>query len=194
MILDFSDEGAGTEFEAEVVIIGSGAVGLTMAAEWLDAGRKVLVLEAGPRSATEGSEDHYRAQITGHPFGSMTVGRRRVFGGTSTAWGGQFLPLPAHVFEERPWLDAPGWPVTRRDLDPYYARVEQIHALPPASGDDRIWRRAGIAPPALDAALLGSEFSKWAPQPNLAQRFGARLSRSPDVDVLVDACGGRRGH
>lgn len=47
--------------------------------------------------------------------------RERILGGTSTHWGGQSRPLAPIVFEDRPGY--PGWPITRADLDPYYARA-----------------------------------------------------------------------
>ena len=47
--------------------------------------------------------------------------RERILGGTSAHWGGQSRPLASIVFEDRPGY--PGWPITRADLDPYYARA-----------------------------------------------------------------------
>ena len=44
--------------------------------------------------------------------------RDRIYGGTSTHWGGQSRPINPSTFEARPGF--PGWPVSRKDLDPYY--------------------------------------------------------------------------
>ena len=50
--------------------------------------------------------------------------RERVYGGTSTHWGGQSRPLEPIVFEKRPGF--PGWPINRTDLDPFYKETVSL--------------------------------------------------------------------
>ena len=44
-------------------------------------------------------------------------------GGTTTVWGGRCAPFDPIDFERRPHVPHSGWPVSRADLDPYYARA-----------------------------------------------------------------------
>ena len=53
--------------------------------------------------------------------------RERVFGGTSTHWGGQSRPLDPITFEKR--TNFPGWPIDRADLDPFYAEAVKLMKL-----------------------------------------------------------------
>lgn len=53
--------------------------------------------------------------------------RERFYGGTSAHWGGQSRPEDPIDLEARPGF--PGWPITREDLDPYYAQASALCML-----------------------------------------------------------------
>ncbi|WP_284126442.1 GMC oxidoreductase [Parerythrobacter aestuarii] len=77
------------------------------------------------------SEQHFLIlpsnQISTPAAGDNASERDRVYGGTSTHWGGQSRPLDAITFEKRPGF--PGWPVTRAELDPYYEEACKVMGL-----------------------------------------------------------------
>ena len=95
---------------ADLCIIGSGAAGIAMAREFLTAKYTVLVLEAGGSSFEIKSQDPYRSKVVGLPHTGVHSGRVRVFGGTTTLWAGQALPLSPIDFEARDWVPHSGWP------------------------------------------------------------------------------------
>ena len=89
----------------DLCVIGSGAAGMAMAREFLNTKYTVLVLEAGGLSHEIKSQDPYRSKVVGLPHTGVHTGRARVFGGTTTLWAGQALPLsPIIDFKARDWV------------------------------------------------------------------------------------------
>lgn len=139
----------GQNLTTDVCIVGSGQAGITLAWYLLQQGLSVVVLEGsrstnpgGPNAPIDGHPYWYNenellyngvadGQFTGnepkflirpsHDFRGGAQERERIYGGTSTHWGGQSRPLDPITFEERPGF--PGWPITRADLDPFYAEA-----------------------------------------------------------------------
>ena len=60
------------------------------------------------------------------PHDGTLNGRFRVYGGSSTRWGGQLLPLPQHDYESRPHVPNSGWPIGLADLQPYLAECQRL--------------------------------------------------------------------
>jgi choline dehydrogenase-like flavoprotein len=134
--------------KTQVCIVGTGQAGITLAWYLLRQGIDVTLLEgsrvfnpAGPNAPVQNSSWYnentllYNGESLGlfattepeflirptPETGTNPSERDRIYGGTSTHWGGQARPLDAITFEKRPGF--PGWPVTRADLDPYYAEA-----------------------------------------------------------------------
>jgi choline dehydrogenase-like flavoprotein len=140
-----------TPQKAQVCVIGSGPAGITAAWELSKAGLDVILLDGGRqldystpgyfRKSWPDKVKLYNGLADGNfsknegdflilPYDGHTRPaweRERVFGGTSTHWGGQSRPLDPIVFEKRPGF--PGWPITREDLDPYYAKAVTLNHL-----------------------------------------------------------------
>jgi choline dehydrogenase-like flavoprotein len=145
----------GDRLTTDVCIIGSGAAGLTLANELKGTGIRVLVLEAGGRRIEARSQELYRADVVGLAHGGVHDLRFRVFGGSTTRWAGQALPLADIDFAQRDWVPASGWPITRDELEPYYERasaVMNIHRFPRSAVDG--WPEELPAPPPFDERLL----------------------------------------
>jgi choline dehydrogenase-like flavoprotein len=128
-----------TPQKAQVCVIGSGPAGVTAAWELSKAGLDVILLDGGRQVPYQQSfadkEKLYNGLADGifannekdfliRPYTNNTATpreRERVFGGTSTHWGGQSRPFDPVDMEKRP--NFPGWPITRAELDPYYAKA-----------------------------------------------------------------------
>ncbi len=135
-----------TDDDHVVVVIGSGAGGGTLANELAQKGIDVVLLEAGKL--------HTQAQFIADEWpsfnqlawldkrttsGSWRIARDfpnlpawicKTVGGTTVHWAGASLRIQPHEFKTRTTYGAlPGanlldWPLTREELDLYYARAE----------------------------------------------------------------------
>ncbi len=129
-----------------VVVIGSGAGGGTLANELCQKGIKVILLEAGGRESPESFQnDEWGSfgQISwldkrttsgswrvAKDFGGLPAWICKTVGGSTTHWAGASLRLQDHEFKaQSTYGDVAGanlldWPVTLKDLEPYYAKAE----------------------------------------------------------------------
>src|SRR3954463_1160507 len=90
------------DLTSDVLIVGAGAVGLTMAVDLASRGTSVTLLEAGPDQVSSASQRQFElARSTGHPLPGLHLGRFRALGGTTNFWGGQCVRFDPDVFESR---------------------------------------------------------------------------------------------
>lgn len=160
MIRNGKDIATGTELSTQVCIIGSGPAGITAAWCLQKAGIDVILIEGSRdfnsnlRASWPDKVLLYNGKADGLfatneqdflilPFDGHTTNppweRERIFGGTSSHWGGQSRPLDPITFEKRDGF--PGWPIDRGDLDPFYAQAAKLAVL---HGDDfsaEFWAR-----------------------------------------------------
>ncbi|MDR3448725.1 MAG: GMC family oxidoreductase [Alphaproteobacteria bacterium] len=186
MIVDIDEKGA-TEFEPEIIVIGSGPVGIVAAVAMARAGKRVLILECGGRTVEQRAQDLNEATVVGRPHGGVTEGRARILGGTSTLWGGQLIPFREIDFAQRPWLALKSWPIDRADVARYFVAVSTMLNLPiKEDSEDVIWSRLGIVKPDLGPDLPVI-VTKWLKEPNLARLFGDDLAKNPNLKVFLHA-------
>lgn len=195
---------AAADLDADVVVVGGGAVGSLVASLLRDAGAKVLVLEAGPRPPPErpgaiahpfsppgAAPDDGAWRYRSDPQGAQWL-RERALGGRTRVWGGWCFRACEQNAVDAELAGAP-WPFPLRSLDPYYARVE--HRLRVVGNRDGL----AVVP---DGECLGpvtlhprlSALSAALDLPVIAGRIasvGGRPWRGTDaleaVDVLTDA-------
>ncbi len=172
---------------AETLIVGSGAVGLTMAVELARAGRDVILLEAGTSSVEADSQAYFKSARWRHyRLDGLHLGRFRVLGGTTNFWGGQLVRFDPIVFEERPWVADIGWPIRREELDRFYESSYRILGMDRHLEDDEVWRRLQITPPAAGDALE-SFFTAWTPESNLARLFAREINSCKHLHLFTSA-------
>jgi hypothetical protein len=187
MLIDLYHAPPDIALSAEILIVGSGAVGLAMAARLARAGRDVLVLEAGGRNLEPQSQAFFQAARWRHRrLEGLHLGRYRALGGTTNFWGGQLARFDPLVFEHRPWVADAGWPVTAVELDPYYELGYEMLGVGHYLEDEAVWRRLKMAPAPADEAL-DHFFSVWAPKTNFAALFREEINTSRRLSVVVNA-------
>ncbi|HWZ45143.1 MAG TPA: GMC family oxidoreductase [Candidatus Saccharimonadales bacterium] len=168
-----------TPQSAQVCVIGSGPAGVTAAWELSKAGLDVVLLDGGreldyslPKyyerswpdkvklynGVADGIFSNNELEFLVLPYDEHRTPaweRERVYGGTSTHWGGQSRPLDSIAFKKRPGF--PGWPITRECLDPYYAKAVTLCHL--YGGYDA---PPGVLPPVGGATGFNFTAEFWA--------------------------------
>src|SRR5258706_5923464 len=132
-----------TVLSTRVCVIGSGPAGVTAAWELQKAKIPVILLEGSREYTTyEASWPDKYLLYKGEAVGlfaknepeflvlpyvqhqNQALERERIFGGTSTHWGGQSRPEDPIDLQARKGF--PGWPLTREELDPFYERASSL--------------------------------------------------------------------
>ena len=166
-------------------VVGAGPVGLSLALEAANAGLRVLLLDSGPAIVTDAVTDHdnrppalVRDPATHAPMEQAVT---RGLGGTSRLWGGRCVRFEEIDFESRDYVAGSGWPLIRADVAPWEAAAATYLDCgePVFRSDSPDW--AGLG----DVAL--SQLERWARQPRLAARLGARATDHPGITALFDA-------
>jgi choline dehydrogenase-like flavoprotein len=131
MISDARTLPSGAEIQSDVVIVGAGAAGISLARDFIGKSLQVCLLESGGLEFDPQVQSLYEGQNIGMPYYALDTARLRYFGGTTNHWGGMCRPLDEIDFQKRPWVPHSGWPITRSDLNPYYRRALPICGFEP---------------------------------------------------------------
>ncbi len=129
MIRDLDERGIDGFPLYDVCVVGSGPAGITLAAELVDSGLSVCVLESG-RLRPDKHGDTLR-KVVSHGITIKDYSRERVLGGASSTWAGLSSPLDEIDLAPRDFLRHSGWPLQRADLLPYYARAATRYRFAP---------------------------------------------------------------
>lgn len=136
----------------DVIIIGSGAGGGTIAYSLADTGKKILILEQGtflPREKRNWDphfifgEDGYKAPVTWQgPDGGQEVVKPVVYhrvGGNTKMYGALLHRQRPEDFEEQHHKEgiSPGWCVGYDAFEPYYLMAEYLMKIHGNEGEDK---------------------------------------------------------
>lgn len=193
----------GSSLFVDLVIVGGGPVGLTIARECAQAGRRVLVLESGAESEDQEHADlvevenvgflndaaDIEARIAYHriipkfwtqerqPFGVSCRG----FGGSSQAWAGKSAAFDPIDLEARPWVPLSDWPLSHDELQPYLARARNYLNLIDESQPRQI--------AACGVRSFYWQFARSRYEQTDVMRLGREFLHEdpPHIEVLLDA-------
>lgn len=149
---------------ADVVIVGSGMGGATMAYALRDCGAQVLVVERGgflPREdenwspeAVFGQGRYRNAESWYSDDGSaFDPGVYYYVGGNTKLFGAMLPRFREHDFEVIEHAEglSPAWPINYADIEPYYGKAESLYGVRGGSGDPTDpWRSSAYPYPALE--------------------------------------------
>ena len=133
----------------DIIIIGSGAGGGTIAHALAESGKKILIIERGdylPREKQNWEpkavflEDRYHTKEKWYdkdnkPF---TPGMNYYVGGNTKVYGAALLRLREKDFEEVKHYGgiSPSWPIGYDVFQPYYLKAEKLYKVHGARGED----------------------------------------------------------
>ena len=146
MIIDANQVPKNSLIEVDLCIVGGGAAGLAVAREFAGQARSVCLLESGGEGYAPGSQSLNEGDLGGFLRQPLNGVRMRGLGGTTAVWSGRSRPLDRADFEARDWVPESGWPFGREELDPYYARAQEVCQLGPYEYDVGFWEKATQTP------------------------------------------------
>ncbi len=190
MLIDARGIPTGTTIQADVAIVGAGAAGITLAIELAGKGLEVCLLESGGMEPDWDDQSLYAGRSVGLPHCPLDVCQLRYLGGNTNAWGGWCRPLEAIDFEQRPWVDASGWPFPVTELAAYYRRA---HAICQSRDDYTLTgavaelRHPRAEPLAFDPSKLETVIYRFSPPTRFGQEYRQQLKKEPSLRCLLHA-------
>ncbi|MBL9073471.1 GMC family oxidoreductase [Tabrizicola sp.] len=128
--------------QPDVIIIGSGMGGATLAAALAPTGRRILILERGERlkdspeardPAAIFQRGHFKPNETWRDISGAPLhpGNYAYVGGNTKFYGAVLLRYRAEDFCPLRHIDGttPGWPISYDDLEPFYSRAETLYRV-----------------------------------------------------------------
>ena len=133
----------------DVIVIGSGPGGASLAQRLAPTGKRILLLERGdylPRTRANWDaqsvfvEGAYQSQETWYDAQGRAFhpGLHYYVGGNSKVYGAALLRLRERDFQQIQHEQgiSPAWPLTYADFEPYYAQAEQLFHVHGQRGED----------------------------------------------------------
>ncbi len=190
-IADLKEFQDGHRFEADLVIVGAGPAGLTVARQLFNTGIDILVLESGQRQEAEAFAALNRVEYDVNQYSNAQVEKRRThhgrseaiwshedqpygircrgLGGSTMVWAGKSTGFNSFDFSKRSWVPDSGWPVSYEDIQPYLKQAAGVLNLGPNCYDEAF---EGFAEARLESEGLKSIFWEFA------------RSKTDHVDIL----------
>ncbi|WP_421654389.1 GMC family oxidoreductase N-terminal domain-containing protein [Leptothermofonsia sp. ETS-13] len=133
----------------DLIIIGTGAGGGTLAYRMARSGKKILILERGPFLPREkdnwntkvvfNSDRYHNSEVWYDRDGNeLHPGMSYFVGGNTKVYGAALFRLREKDFEKYQHRDgiSPEWPLKYRDFEPYYVQAEKLYQVHGKSGQD----------------------------------------------------------
>lgn len=133
----------------DVIIIGTGAGGGTLAHRLAPSGKRILLLERGdylpreqdnwnPRAVHVEEKYHTQEQWLDKDGNSFRPGTGYFVGGNTKFYGAALVRLREKDFGELAHAGgiSPAWPISYADLEPYYTQAEHLYQVRGTRGED----------------------------------------------------------
>jgi len=175
------------QLHADVCIVGAGAAGIALARELIGSGLRVVLIESGDFRYRHRTQFLYLGRNTGKRNFSTVFSRFRVFGGSTTRWGGQCRPLDPIDFEHREAIPYSGWPFDFAHIEPFYRRAQVVCNLGPFEYERETWS-ADLSRPVSGAdESLTTKVYQFSYPANFSDAYRRELECAADVQVQLNA-------
>lgn len=189
MHVDARKLGNDTLIEGDICIIGAGAVGISIALDWINLPYKVILLEGGGFEYDDKIQELYAGKTTGQPYYPLKSARLHYFGGTSGHWGGMCTPLDPIDFEKRDWIANSGWPINKTTLDPFYERAQKKVEVGPYQYDLDYWQKntKDLNPLPFEKEVVWNKIFQYSPPTRFGDRYRSDIVNAPNIHLYTYA-------
>lgn len=161
----------------DIIIIGSGPAGLSLAYALQNSKKRIAVVEAGGENYSTEALEPYKGSVVGDKYFDLQYARQRFFGGTSNHWEGWCRPLEEHDFEEKNYQKLAHWPITRKDLEPYLDKASRILEID-SKFDDKVLNH--------EYGVKKISFNFSAPPVRFGQKYKFLFNKS-NLDLFLNS-------
>lgn len=179
---------------ADVVIVGGGPAGLTIASELAHSPLRVILLETGSHRRVGGTVEVLDTLEASDGLSPLDTSRAKGVGGSANGWTtfadrkaawARFLPLDPEDFAPPASVPTPEWPIEFADLAPYYRRAYALSGVDVvALGREtaEMLRDVQIRPPG-----FRTNVETFVPAARFSQILPRQLMRAENISILTNA-------
>ena len=191
MIEDARKIPSNTCLHADLCVVGGGAAAISLTLEYLKSGKSVIIIPGGGPNQTAAGIDLYRGGVVPQESHEpLEENRLRMWGGTTTVWGGRCVPFDTIDFDQRPWIPESGWPLKSEDLVGCIERANRISEAGVADFDARSVfpnRQAEIIAGMDNHEIVSWPMERWSVPTDFSKRYHKDLDGADNVRVLLHA-------
>lgn len=197
MLIDTRSLSDGEVIDTDVVIVGAGLAGITLAREFIGKNFHVCLMESGGIQTDKKTQALYYGENTGHPYYPLDTARARFFGGSSHYWccsmgeqrtGVRLRAMDAVDFEKRDWVPRSGWPFSKSHLDPFYKRAHEVCHIGKYSYAAADWQDAVSALPLpLDASQVETTVFHFGQRKFFYKDYREEIDKATNIRVYLHA-------
>ena len=185
MLIDTRNLENNSIIEGDICIIGAGAAGISIAMEYINSPYKIILLEGGGFQYEDKMQELYKGKTSGQHYFPLSSTRMHYFGGTSNIWGGYCSQLDEIDFKKRDWVEHSGWPITKKDLDPYYKRAKNILDLHDENYNVKHWQEKDPSKKELlnDDSVVWNKMWQFSPPTRLGSKYKNDIIDSKNIHL-----------
>jgi len=178
-----------TVIEGDLCIIGAGAAGVSIAMDWIGTPYKVILLEGGGFDYDDRVQELYAGKTTGQPYYPLKSARLHYFGGTTGHWAGFCSTFDEIDFEKREWIPHSGWPITLKDLEPYYRKAHKDVELGSYEWDWKYWQKndPDLKPMMKDESVVWNKLWQFSPPTRFGTRYRSTIVNAKNIHLYTYA-------
>ncbi|HVX51618.1 MAG TPA: GMC family oxidoreductase [Chitinophagaceae bacterium] len=175
--------------EGDICIVGAGAAGISMALDWMNTPYKVILLEGGGFDYDPQVQDLYAGKTTGQKYFPLVSCRLHYFGGTTGHWAGYCSPFDEIDFKKRDWIPLSGWPITRKDLDQYYAKAQPLVDLGPYDYSVEYWQKqfSNYIPLNINSGVIWNKMWQFSPPTRFGTKYRDTIVKAKNIHLYTYA-------
>jgi len=178
MYIDCLEAPPAEKISADVCIVGAGVAGTTLAEAFADKPFSVCVIETGSFSFSSENYDLSNLSLETQLYTKsdrFQTHSQRVIGGTGTIWNGLCREMDEDDFLPRDFVPLSGWPIRKKDLEPWYKKSRDVLKLKPKTN-----------PLIVQGTQIQTD-NFWISNERFTDRWNGKLKNQKNLTLLYNA-------